>query len=150
MQTTPLMALAQAMTATAHPRALGLEVISVEKGRARLSLPYRAELVGEPETGVIAGGAITALLDHVCGVAVMTALAAPAPIATLDLRIDYMRPAAVGRIVLAEAHCYKVTHSIAFVRATAYEDSADDPIASASAAFILTGTQLHPWSSAPA
>jgi uncharacterized protein (TIGR00369 family) len=150
LMTDALLRLGQAMTAAPHPKALGLEVVRVEKARAELALPYSAALVGDSETGVIAAGAITALLDHVCGVAVMATLPAPAPIATLDLRIDYMRPATPARTVRASAHCFRLTRTIAFVRARAFEDSADDPIATATGAFILSGAPPQPAVGAPA
>jgi acyl-coenzyme A thioesterase PaaI-like protein len=38
---------------------------------------------------------------------------------------------------MARAHCYKVTRSIAFVRAVAYEDDPEDPVATAQATFML-------------
>ena len=60
-------------------------------------MPYDAKLVGNPETGVLHGGAITALLDGASGAAVFAALVDIVPIATLDLRIDYLRPAESGR-----------------------------------------------------
>jgi uncharacterized protein (TIGR00369 family) len=119
--------------------ALGLETLSWQADVATLKVSYRADLVGDPDTGVIAGGVVTSLLDHACGQAVMAALGAPAPIATLDLRIDYMRAAEPGLDILARAHCYKMTRSIAFVRATAYDRDLDDPVATAQAAFMLTG-----------
>jgi uncharacterized protein (TIGR00369 family) len=117
-------------------RDAGIELVSYEKGRACLRLPYREKLVGNPLTRVIHGGAVTALLDHTSGFAVRTALDAPTPIATLDLRIDYMRAAEPGRAILAEAHCFKVTSSIAFVRGTAYHDPGD-PIATMTGTFML-------------
>ncbi len=118
-------------------RALGFETLEIGHGVAILRVPYRPEIVGDPETGVIAGGVVTTLLDHTCGQAVHAAQAEWGFIATLDLRIDYMRPAKPGRDLLARAHCYKLTRSVAFVRAVAYEDDPDNPVAAAQAAFML-------------
>ena len=136
--------LAQAISQTPHARALGLELVDAGAARAEAVLPYRDDLVGDPKTRVLAGGAITALLDQLCGVAVMTALPKPAPIATLDLRIDYMRPAPPDHAVRARAHCFKVTRSVAFVRAVAFIDDPEDPVATASAAFILPAESASP------
>ena len=122
---------------TPQARALGLEVTRIEHGRAWGRAPYRADLVGDPESGVVAGGVVTTFLDQLCGVAVVTALAEPTTVATIDLRIDYMRPAAPGRDVLAEAHCYKLTRHVAFVRAIAYDVNADDPIAHVACAYMI-------------
>ena len=129
--------LTQMNAGTPHGRALGFEVVSVDPGVVILKTPYREELVGDLETGVLAGGVVTALLDHVCGQAVMAALEEYSSIATLDLRIDYMRGAEPGRALLARAHCYKVARSVAFVRAAAYEDDPEDPVATAQATFML-------------
>ncbi len=120
-----------------HAQALGFEFVSSQKAWATLKLPFREDLVGDPDSGVIAGGAVTVLLDHVCGHAVMMAIDFMTPIATLDLRIDYMRAAEPGLGVFAEAHCYKVTRFIAFVRASAWDRDKDDPVATAQAAFMI-------------
>ena len=120
-----------------HNKALGLELIELERAVARFKLPYDPKLVGNPDTGTLHGGAITALLDACSGAAVFAALPEWAPIATLDLRIDYTRAAEAGRDVLGRAHCYKVTRNVAFVRAVAYHDSEDDPIATAAGTFML-------------
>jgi uncharacterized protein (TIGR00369 family) len=122
---------------TPQAKALGVEVTKLDKARAWGRVPYRAELVGDPDTGVIAGGVITTFLDQLCGVAAIAAMDVPAIVATIDLRIDYMRPAAPGRDVLAEAQCYKLGKNVAFVRATAYEDSPDNPIAHVASAFAV-------------
>ncbi len=118
-------------------RALGFETVSLEKAVAVVKVPYREELVGDPDTGVIAGGVVTTLLDHCCGQATHAALEEFKYIATLDLRIDYMRAAEPGKDIFARAHCFKVTRSVAFVRAVAYDKDPDDPVAAASAAFML-------------
>ena len=126
------------MQGTPHARALGFELMDVQRGRAWGRAPFRDDLVGDAKAGVIAGGVVTALLDQLCGVAAMSAQAAPSSTATIDLRIDYMRAAAPGRSVLAQAHCYKVTRSVAFVRAVAYDADPEDPVANATAAFMIS------------
>jgi len=117
--------------------ALGIQVSRIESARVWGLVPYRAELVGDPETGVIAGGVITTFLDTLCGMAAVAAMEHPTTVATIDLRIDYMRPATPERDVLAEAHCYKLGKSVAFVRAVAYDDTPDNPIAHVVAAFMV-------------
>ena len=120
-----------------HNQALGIETVEIERATALLKLPYDVKLIGNPDTGTIHGGAITALLDAASGTSVFTALTEWAPIATLDLRIDYMRAAEPNRDVLCRARCYKVTRNVAFTRAVAYHDSEDDPIAAAAGTFML-------------
>src|SRR5436190_22130077 len=112
-----------------HTRALGMEIVEVWPAEALFRLPYDPKLVGNPDTGVLHGGAITALLDGASGAAVFAALAELGPIATIDLRIDYLRPAEVGRAVMARATCYKMTRNVAFTRAVAYHEDPADPIA---------------------
>lgn len=125
------------MQFTPQARALGLEVTRIEAGRVWGRVPYRADLVGDPASGVIAGGVITTFLDQLSGVAAVAAMDAPTIVATIDIRIDYMRPAIAGRDVLAEAHCTKLGRNVAFVRAVAYEDAPENPIAHAVAAFMV-------------
>ncbi|MEL6568866.1 MAG: PaaI family thioesterase [Pseudomonadota bacterium] len=126
------------MTAVPWARTLGFELVSIDKAKAMGKVAWREDLVGDPETGVIAGGVLTALLDNLCGVAVGAALTEFKSMATLDLRIDYMRPATKGEDVLAEAECYHITRSIAFCRATAFHGEAQNRIiATATATFAL-------------
>jgi len=127
---------------TPQAAAIGIRFVSAEPGVAVMDVPYRKDLVGDPLTGVLAGGVVTTLLDHACGLAIVTApgfAANAGRTATLDLRIDYMRAAEPGRTITARAHCYRLTRSIGFVRATAHDGDLDDPIATAQAAFALIG-----------
>ena len=124
-----------------HNRALGIKTLALDRGEVLFELPYDLKLVGNPDTGVLHGGAITALLDAASGAAVFTALTEWVPIATLDLRIDYLKPAEPPKAVRAKATCYKVTKNVAFTRAIAYHDDGDDehdPIASAAGTFMLS------------
>ena len=121
-----------------HNKALGMELLELDRGEARFRLPYDAKLVGNPDTGVLHGGAITALLDASSGAAVFASLTDWVPIATLDLRIDYLRAAEPGRDVVCHATCYKRTRNVAFTRAIAYHDDPADPIASSVGTFMLS------------
>jgi uncharacterized protein (TIGR00369 family) len=117
-------------------RALGMMLVASEPDIV-VKVPYRDDLVGDPDTGVIAGGVVTTLLDHTCARAVAKKLTEETSIATLDLRIDYMRPSKPGKDILATAYCYKTTRSVAFVRAVAYDEDPSDPVASAQGTFML-------------
>ncbi|WP_298326942.1 PaaI family thioesterase [Asticcacaulis sp.] len=121
-----------------YMKALGARYAGRSEEGIRLRLPYAQSLIGDPETGVIAGGAVTALLDHACGMAVWDELNEYKPIATMDLRIDYMRPAQPNRDLFILAKCYKLTRSVGFVRGFAYDDTLSDPVAAAQAAFIIS------------
>lgn len=120
-----------------HNRALGLRFRDFERGVAWFELPFDERLVGNPNTGVIHGGAITAMLDAACGAAVFLALGSFSPIATLDLRIDYLKTGAPRRAVLCRTECYKLTRHIAFARGVAYQDAEDDPVACATGTFAI-------------
>jgi len=134
---------------TPQAAALNIRLVSVEPGVAAMAVPWSAELVGDPATGVMAGGVITTLLDQVCGLAVSslamaTGAAAEFGIATLDLRIDYMRSAEPGREVIALARCYRMTKSVAFVRAAAFEDEEANPVATVQATFTFNRPSQSP------
>jgi len=121
-----------------HAVALGLSLESATPGQVVMSAPYDDSLIGDPESGTLHGGVVTALLDHACGMAAFAGFGAKDTPATLDLRIDYLRPAKPGLDITAEASCLKSHGLVAFVRATAHDGDPDDPVAIAQAAFMIT------------
>jgi uncharacterized protein (TIGR00369 family) len=121
----------------------GLTLDRAAPGEAWSSLPYRPVFVGDTTTGVLHGGVVTAMLDESCGMAVQLALDGSRAIATLDLRIDYQKPATPALDIKARSKCYRVTRSIAFVRATAYQESEDDPVATATACFMIGANRTN-------
>jgi len=135
---------------TALSLALGFETLTDRPCAMRA--PFREDLVGDPAEGGLAGGVIFALLDQTCGMAISTALRAraeaegrelrPGGMATLDFRLDHIRPPKPGRAVIGEAECLNLAGDVAVVRGFAYEDDASDPIAAAQAAFMLTNVPI--------
>lgn len=127
----------QFIEAIPHARELGMTLTAIGDGKAEISMPYDTKLIGDPETGVIHGGAVSALMDTCCGAAVMSHPSSPAATATIDLRIDYMRAATPGQRVATRAECYHVTRSVAFVRAIAVDEDEDNPVATAAGTFTV-------------
>lgn len=125
----------QFIEALPHCRALGMAIRSVDEGRAVISMPWAETLVGDPRTGVIHGGAVSALMDTAGGAAVLCHPDATGSTATMDLRIDYMRAAVPHQAITATAVCHTVTRSVAFVRAEAADE--DGIVAQATGAFTL-------------
>ncbi|MCR8915465.1 PaaI family thioesterase [Marinobacter panjinensis] len=126
-------------------RELGLTVTSAKKGQLTLCLPYSDLIIGNPDTGVIHGGAITTLMDTASGSATMCALDDFELCPTLDLRVDYMRPAVPHKAVFARAETYKVTRNIIFTRCEAFHETGET-IANCVGTFMRIGKEAMPKS----
>ena len=120
-----------------HGRALGLEHRASSDNWAELALPWREQLVGVPATGVLASGAIVSLVDTASGMSVWVTLDRFVPVVTLDLRLDYLRPAAKGETIIARCECTKITRRIAFVTGLAHGGDPQRPIARSAGTFML-------------
>jgi acyl-coenzyme A thioesterase PaaI-like protein len=59
------------------------------------------------------------------------------PIATLDLRIDYLRAAEPGKDLMCRAHCTRITTHVAFVQAIAHHGDPEVAVATAAATFMI-------------
>ena len=120
-----------------HGRALGMEFQDSGDNWTELCLPWHDELVGVPDSGILASGAIVSLIDTASGTAVWAALGKFIPLATIDMRIDYLRPAFKGESVFARCECTKLTRRIAFTRGTAHVGDPAKPIAYSASTFMI-------------
>jgi len=123
-------------SANDHFHALGLSVEYVRQGGVIFKLRYHRELVGNPDQGIVHGGAITALLDSACGFAAGSTLDELGFTPTIDLRIDYVRSAEPNKDIFAEAEVYRATPNIIFTRGVAYQEDKSKPIAYAVGNFM--------------
>jgi uncharacterized protein (TIGR00369 family) len=121
--------LAPLLTSAAHNGWLGLKYQTHGKDWVELSLPWREDLGGEDGGDVLASGPIISLLDMASGLAVWNTHQEFRPVATLNLHIDYIRPARAHASVFGRSHCYRLTRSAAFVRGYAHDGNPDDPLA---------------------
>ncbi len=119
-----------------HGRALGLAYRDHGEDWVELALPWAEALVSLPDNGIMATGAIVSLVDTCAGTAVWTKMGKFRPVVTLDLRLDYLRPAAKGETVIARCECYKLTRQVAFVRGVAHGGDPARPIAQCAATFM--------------
>ncbi len=125
-----------------HVGALGMVYRGHGPDWAELELPYDPMLIGDVARGVIASGPILALMDMATGMSVWLRRGGFVPQATLDLRIDYLRPATPGKAVIGRGECYRMTRSIAFVRGQAHDGDPEQPLAHVAGTFMLMDGQL--------
>ena len=123
-----------------HGGALGLRYHAHGADWAELALPYDPRLVGDPMRGVLASGPIITMMDMATSLSVWMKRGRFSPQATVDLRVDYLRPAVPGRTVIGRGECLRLTRSIAFVRGVAYDEAIDDPLAHVAGTFMLLDT----------
>lgn len=113
---------------------LGFQLISVGDGLCSLRLPWREKLTNLG--GGVATGAIASLIDHACGLAIISRLQRTS-ISTLNLKIDHIRLPVAGSQLTAWAHCYCVSETMAFVRAEVWDRDPIDVLSAAQGVFAL-------------
>lgn len=123
-----------------HAGWLGLKYRAHGDDWAELELPWRDDLLGEADRHVLASGPIISMMDMASGLSIWTKMGQFTAIATLDLRVDYQRPAKERAAVIGRAECYRMTKSAAFVRGIAHDGDPDDPVANIAGVFMsITG-----------
>lgn len=120
-----------------HGERLGIAYHAHGGDWCELALPFRDDLIGDPGRGVLASGPILTLMDMATSVGVWLKRGSFLPHATLDLRIDYLRPAVAGRTVIGRGECYRVARQVAFVRGQAHDGDPRDLVAHVAATFML-------------
>ena len=131
------MTIAETFFGTSHPlfNAFGVKVEEIGKGRAVMSLACRPALCNRVEG--IHRGVVVTLLDTNCGLAIFSRLGDMRPIATVDLRVDFIKEVPSGEGIFSEVECYAVQDDIAYVRGRACAFSDNTLLASVSGSFAV-------------
>jgi uncharacterized protein (TIGR00369 family) len=109
-------------------RWLGVKIEMLAEGSARLAIPYRPELIGDSRRPALHGGVISMLVDTCGGAAIFTALPAGAKISTVDMRVDYLRPARPVTLI-AEARVVRIGNRVGVANVVVYQERVDEPVA---------------------
>ena len=130
-------------------RTLGLHITSVTPQRATARLDMRPALIGHQGHQRLHGGVISATLDAMGGLAVMAAIGARhgdepvaarmarfAKLGTIDLRVDYLRPA-TGPHFTASAEVLRLGSRVASTRMEFF-DAQQRLLCTGAAAFIVS------------
>ena len=133
------------ITLNGHNRLIGSHYHAHGKGDdgigwCELALPWKAELATDDETGILASGPIFTLMDMATSISIWLTTGRFQPQATLDLRIDYLRPAKPGETVFGRGECYHVTRSVAFVRGVAHDGDPAKPVAHVAGTYFFTAS----------
>jgi uncharacterized protein (TIGR00369 family) len=132
------MSLIKVMSRNGHNRLIGVDYHAHGTGWVELRLPWNEKLVSDRETGILASGPIFTMMDMATSLSIWIASGKFQPQATLDLRIDYLRPATPGQAVIGRGECYRLTKTIAFVRGQAHDGDPERPVAHVAGTYMFT------------
>jgi len=106
---------------------LGLKVVECREGYARIKIPYRPEFIGDPRRPALHGGFLAAVIDACGGLAVWTMFELDDLIATVDMRVDYLRPAPPEDVEI-ESKVVRVGNRVSVVNTSVYVAGSSEDI----------------------
>jgi uncharacterized protein (TIGR00369 family) len=123
--------IADTFAAVPFAHLLGLEMVSVERGKAVLRLGIRDQL--RQNNGIIHGGVTASLIDTAAAFVILTLLGPDQTTTTVDLTIHYLRPLIKGqataharivrggrRLIIAAVDVFDDAESLAATALTTY------------------------------
>lgn len=120
----------------AFNRLLGIEVTDLREGFARMEIPFRPELIGDPFRPALHGGVLSALIDACGGAAAFTLVVPPDKVSTIDIRVDYLRPGEMRRLA-CESTVTRMGNRVASVDSRVFHSDGGDIIATGKAVYSV-------------
>jgi len=129
--------MAKAFFGSQHPlfNTFGIDVVAVADAKAEMTMPFSETLADG--RGALHRGTLVTLLDTTCGLAIFSALRSLRPIATIDLRVDYLRVIPSGSGLRAVVECIDWTDSVAFISGRGYALDDETPLATVTGSFAI-------------
>ena len=97
---------------------LGVDLVEMTEDGIKVSIPWREEFVVHPKAGYTHGGILATVIDMAADYALAAKLGGPIP--TVDLRVDYHRPALQG-VLTVEARVIKLGRTFSTAEAFVYD-----------------------------
>lgn len=133
----PHLMMAKAFFGTNHPlfNTFKIDIGIVNDGHAEMSMPFSEQL--SDRRGSLHRGALVTLLDTTCGLSIFSSLGSLKPIATIDLRVDFLRsiPPAAG--LKAVVDCIGKTDTVAFISGRAFAENSGELLATVAGSFAI-------------
>ena len=108
-------------------RFLNIKVQDAKPGFVKLALPYKEEFGGNMERGIMHGGISAMFVDIVAASALWTHFGPEDKTSTIDLRVDYQRPARLEDLI-GEGEVRMLSNSIGNVHVRLYSKSTPDTV----------------------
>lgn len=107
-------------------RFLGIRLMDIKDGWARIRVPFREEFIGDPRSKRWHGGLIALAMDSVGGAAGITTLnSLEDKISTIDIRVDFLRPSTADSLI-AEGEIVRSGNHIIATKMKAYHENSPD------------------------
>lgn len=117
-------------------KAMQLEILHADKEYVEASIPFNKQFELIKGNG-LSNGIQTAVMDSLFGMVVLIALERPIPIATIDLRMEFVHDAVQDDDLICRAECYATTDEVAYARGTVISKNTNQLLASGSGTFML-------------
>jgi len=128
----------KSMPPRGHHALLGIFHVDNGPDWAELACPFSAGFLMDAGSGLVSSGPVISLIDAAAGAAIIARTRRWEPMATLDLRVDYLRAARPECTLHARATCHRVTRRVAFTRCEVHDGDPANPVAFAAASFFFT------------
>ena len=116
----------------------------LREGYARIEVPIKPQYIGDPYRPALHGGLTSALADTVGGIAAFTMLEPDQRVSTVDMRVDYLRPASIDAPLVGEGTILRMGNRVAVTEMKIHQGEPDQPIARASAVYNVHRVRTTP------